>query len=243
MGMDEGKQWLSYAEAARRVKSSGRTVRNWRRQGMPMEWRVDEGGQRYRVVEESVLLSWWRKKMLASPVHFYKMRRQAIDRGETPPPIPERFRNTRERREQSQIHDRPGEDAPLDQAAVFREFLRDLPEFHGQAEHAALMAAMEDEPPACDGLEVFTRDRYADPEEVAMMRGICRSCPLLDLCHAFAAAGKPTGGMWAGMTPAEIRGGVSNATPKGAISDPTPKRPPRLRVPDPIGTRALPKAV
>lgn len=84
------------------------------------------------------------------------------------------------------------------------ELLADLPEFHGQAEHAALTRAMEDDPPACDGLEVFTGTFY-DPEQTEMMRGICRSCPLNDLCHAFAIAGKPAAGMWAGMTPAEIR--------------------------------------
>lgn len=77
--------------------------------------------------------------------------------------------------------------------------------FHGQVEHAALVAAMETETPGCDGLEVFTRDRFSDPEEVEMMRGICRECPLLDLCRAFAAAGRPAAGMWAGMTPVEVR--------------------------------------
>jgi len=64
---------------------------------------------------------------------------------------------------------------------------------------------METETPGCDGLEVFTRDRFSDPEEVEMMRGICRECPLLDLCRAFAAAGRPAAGMWAGMTPVEVR--------------------------------------
>ena len=64
---------------------------------------------------------------------------------------------------------------------------------------------METETPRCDGLEVFPRDRYSDLEQTEMMRGICRECPLLDLCTAFAAAGKPSAGLWAGMTPAEVR--------------------------------------
>lgn len=98
-----------------------------------MEWRVDEAGQRYRGVEEPVLLSWCRRKMQASPVYFYRVRAKAIERGETP--------------------------------------LRKLPEFVAQAEHAELMRAMENETPRCNGLEVFARDRFADPEEVEMTRG------------------------------------------------------------------------
>ncbi|WP_460005024.1 WhiB family transcriptional regulator [Microbacterium xylanilyticum] len=83
--------------------------------------------------------------------------------------------------------------------------IAELPEFIGQPEHAALVRAMEDTPPACDGLEMFTHDRFFDPEQTEMMRGICHACPLLELCRTFAIAGKPTAGMWAGMTPAEIR--------------------------------------
>ncbi len=56
------------------------------------------------------------------------------------------------------------------------------------------MRVMEDETPGCDGLEVFTRHRFDDPEEVEIMRGICWECPLLQLCEAFAGAGKPAGG-------------------------------------------------
>lgn len=88
---------------------------------------------------------------------------------------------------------------------AFARVLAELPGFHGQPEHAALMRAMEDERPACDGLEVYTADRFDDPEQTEMMRGICRDCPLIEFCAAFAAAGRPVAGMWAGMTPAEIR--------------------------------------
>lgn len=52
---------------------------------------------------------------------------------------------------------------------------------------------------------MFTADKFMDPEHTAMMRGICYACPLLELCKTFAAAGKPTASMWAGMTPAESR--------------------------------------
>ncbi|MFK4759662.1 WhiB family transcriptional regulator [Microbacterium sp. ZW T5_45] len=224
MGMGAEVQWLTYAEAARRVQKSKRTVQLWRRQGMPMQW-TEQDGQRVRVVELDVLLAWWRRKMTASPVHFYQLRKRAVERGETPPPVPERFRARRTPTEQpqgreigasqpTQVPD--GQDDVTGRSETFAQVLADLPPFHGYSEHAVLMAAMEEDPPACDGLEVFTRDRYGEPEEVAMMRDICRSCPLLDLCQAFAAAGKPTGGMWAGMTPAEIGGRVSNATPAAA---------------------------
>ncbi|MBY6061613.1 WhiB family transcriptional regulator [Microbacterium esteraromaticum] len=219
MGMDVEPVWLTYVEAAKRVKSSTRTVKRWHREGMAMEWRTDDVGQRFRVVEESVLLSWWRDRLKASPVHFYRMRKAAIERGETPPPIPEQFRG-RPRAgigpESLSICARTGGTAsggtegagtPPVCSDRLLDVLAELPEFKGQAEHAALTAAMEDEPPGCDGLDVFTHDRFDDPEQTEMMRGICRDCPLLDLCAAFAAAGRPVAGMWAGKTPAEIRGG------------------------------------
>ncbi len=83
--------WLNYAEAAKRVKSSERTVKRWRREGMLMEWDADEDGQWHRVVEESVLLAWWRQKMQASPVHQIRLRKAAIERVETPPPMRKKF--------------------------------------------------------------------------------------------------------------------------------------------------------
>ncbi|WP_157540803.1 WhiB family transcriptional regulator [Microbacterium sp. XT11] len=169
-----------------------------------MEWRVDEGGQRYRVVEESVLLAWWRDRMNASPVHFYRMRAKAIERGETPPPVPERFtKRPTAASTASQVSE--GQDDSDSHSEAVTALLADLPVFHGHAEHAALVAAMETEPPGCDGLEVFTHDRFDDPEQTEMMRGICRECPLLEMCRAFAVAGRPSAGMWAGMTPAEVR--------------------------------------
>lgn len=207
LSADSEPAWLTYAEAARRVKSSKHTVQVWRREGMPMEWRVDEGGRRFRVVELQTLLSWWRRKMQNSPVHFYRMRRKAIERGETPPPIPKRFRRPLSADLNGTEH--PDGSEPLEGAeppsSAILAVIAELPMFVGQAEHAALMAAMEQEAPGCDGLDVFTADRYDDPKQTEMMRGVCRACPLLELCTAFAIAGRPTAGMWAGMTPAEVR--------------------------------------
>lgn len=211
----DGQVWLDYSHAAKRVKKSERTIQLWRREGMPMEWADGDDGQRYRVVEEQALLAWWRQKMQNSPVHQYRLRRAAVERGEAHYEIkkPERnvpgtdqaqavgFVSTALQRSQVPERQAQPETLPDPIAAL----LASLPEFRGQAEHAALVRAMEHEPPGCDGLETFTRDHFTDPEETEMMRSICRECPLLVLCEAFALAGGPTAGMWAGMTPAEVR--------------------------------------
>ncbi|MEV7609864.1 WhiB family transcriptional regulator [Microbacterium sp. NPDC089320] len=216
MGTDEGKTWLSYAEAAKRVRSSGRTVRNWRRQGMPMSWRVDEVGQRYRVVELQVLLAWWREKMQASPVHFYRQRAKAIERGETPPPIPERFRYTAERRQDtrsdaSQVTTLPeypddavhGTDASThaENSTPVRVIdpLADMPTLRGGAEYYALTEKLKDATPGCAGVDEFTADRV-DDETAAILADICAHCPMLARCGAFATASRPTAGFWAGQT-------------------------------------------
>lgn len=68
--------WLTYREAARRVRRSKDTVRRWRRQGMPM--RFDDRGR--RIVQEKVLLAWWRGRMKADPV--YQARVRALLRAE-----------------------------------------------------------------------------------------------------------------------------------------------------------------
>ncbi len=65
---------LTYREAARRVHRSTRAIRRWRLNGMPMGWEV-RGGQRVRVVEERVLLAWWRERMQNWPPHIYRLRR------------------------------------------------------------------------------------------------------------------------------------------------------------------------
>lgn len=68
---------LTYREAARRVYRSIKTVKRWRRNGMPMSWDV-RNGQRVRVVDEAILLAWWRGRLLADPVHLARMRALAI---------------------------------------------------------------------------------------------------------------------------------------------------------------------
>lgn len=65
---------LSYREAAARVRRSPKTIKRWRRQGMPMTWEIREG-QRVRVVDEEVLLAELRRRLFADPVHQLRMRR------------------------------------------------------------------------------------------------------------------------------------------------------------------------
>ncbi|WP_347756815.1 WhiB family transcriptional regulator [Agrococcus sp. ProA11] len=62
---------------------------------------------------------------------------------------------------------------------------------------SALNAALEDNAPPCDGRALFTADRLSE-EERALCASICASCPVLDLCNAYAVASGPTFGFWAG---------------------------------------------
>ncbi len=66
---------LTYREAARRVRRSIRTINRWRRAGMPMTWETRDH-QRVRVVDEDVLLAWWRDRLDGWPAHQYRLRRQ-----------------------------------------------------------------------------------------------------------------------------------------------------------------------
>lgn len=56
---------LTYREAAKRVRRSVRTIKRWRKGGMRMGF--DTSGR--RVVDEELLLAWWRARMTADPVH------------------------------------------------------------------------------------------------------------------------------------------------------------------------------
>lgn len=65
----------TYRQAAHRVGRSIRTIKRWRRAGMPMTF--DNAGM--RVVEERVLLAWWRDRLNAWPTHQWRMRKLARD--------------------------------------------------------------------------------------------------------------------------------------------------------------------
>lgn len=72
---------LTYREAAHRVGRSIRAIKRWRKAGMPMGWDVRDG-QRVRVVRESVLLGWYRDRLMADPVHQLRMRALALEEGD-----------------------------------------------------------------------------------------------------------------------------------------------------------------
>jgi len=72
---DDPPRLLTYREAAARVRRSVRTMWRWRRNGMPMAWGIREG-QRVRLVDERVLLAWWRARMRNDPVHQLRMRKR-----------------------------------------------------------------------------------------------------------------------------------------------------------------------
>ena len=61
--------WLTYRQAARRVHRSIRTIRRWKRNGMPTILRE---GVRY--VDEETLLAHWRARMQADPIHQQRLR-------------------------------------------------------------------------------------------------------------------------------------------------------------------------
>lgn len=75
-------EMLSYRQAAARVRRSVRAIRYWRQRGMPMGWEIREG-QKVRVVDESVLLAWWRDRLSAWPPHQYRLRRLLAEDDDT----------------------------------------------------------------------------------------------------------------------------------------------------------------
>lgn len=69
---------LTYRQAAARVQRSPRTIRHWRQQGMPMGWDTRDG-QQVRVVDEEVLLEWFRARLQAWPTHRWRMRKKLAE--------------------------------------------------------------------------------------------------------------------------------------------------------------------
>lgn len=73
---------LTYRQAATLVKRSPHTIRNWRRQSMPMGWE-ERDGQQDRVVEREVLQAWFRTRLQAWPTHRWRMRRKLAELEQT----------------------------------------------------------------------------------------------------------------------------------------------------------------
>lgn len=68
--MDE--TYLTYRQAARRVHRTIRTIRRWKKNGMPTH--LADG---IRYVELETLLAWWRARLQSDPAHRWRMRKQA----------------------------------------------------------------------------------------------------------------------------------------------------------------------
>lgn len=73
--LEQRQAWLTYREAAQRVGRAIRTIKRWKREGMPMSW--DTRGR--RIVEEHVLLAEYRRRLLADPIHQQKIRATTRD--------------------------------------------------------------------------------------------------------------------------------------------------------------------
>ena len=71
-------EMLSYRQAARRVGRSMRAIRYWRARGMPMGWEMRDG-QMMRVVEEAVLLDWFRQRITNDPVYQIRLRKRLAE--------------------------------------------------------------------------------------------------------------------------------------------------------------------
>lgn len=69
--------WLTYRGAAVRVQRSVRSIKQWRKDGMPMGW--DDQGR--RIVREDVLVAELGRRLAAWPPHQYRIRKEF---GDTP---------------------------------------------------------------------------------------------------------------------------------------------------------------
>ncbi|MBP3977858.1 WhiB family transcriptional regulator [Microbacterium sp. BLY] len=209
------ERWYTYKQAAGRVRSSERTVRRWRRVGMPMSWELIDG-QRTRVVREDVLLAWWRDAMDNSPVHQLRMRKRAKEAGVAyvapvlkPRPKPKLVPTPRVEPDDDEA---PSWPAP----APFHEPLDHMRPMAGRDEFATLLKATRDNPTGCRDVDEFTADQVT-VEEQRVLAAICATCPVLELCRAYAVATKPTSGYWAGSPWREL----SSASPAPSAADST----------------------
>jgi hypothetical protein len=72
-------------------------------------------------------------------------------------------------------------------------------EVRSQADVAwdALHASLREFLPPCHARDLFTADRLSD-EQRAECASICATCPVADLCDAYATAANVPSGFWAG---------------------------------------------
>ena len=196
----EQKQ-LTYQEAAHRVGLTVRTIWRWRKGGMPMSHGIREG-QRVRLVDEDVLLGWFRDRLKADPVHQLRMHKYAVEEAREEG-LPEPERPKARRRQKSPIAPAPEHPSPADEddtaqseRSVDWSIVATLN--RGEEQWAALSAALVKVRPACAGDPAYVADRIT-PQQALSMHQTCDDCPLLALCHNFAQASRPTSGFWAGQ--------------------------------------------
>ncbi|GAA3626079.1 hypothetical protein GCM10022200_05540 [Microbacterium awajiense] len=69
----------------------------------------------------------------------------------------------------------------------------------GATQYQRLAAALANTAPTCTGDPRYILDRVeVSDTDRAEMESACATCPLFGLCDAYARAGRPEAGMWAG---------------------------------------------
>lgn len=195
------EKWLTFNAAAKRVGRSQRLIRLWGQQGMPLAWKTIDG-QRTRVVQERVLLEWFRAKLKGHPANRARMNRERRASGlpEIVVPVPVGYRHPEEPGSGSMRRTAPETD--LDAPKV--DPLADMTPMRAGDEWGVVTEAMKTDNPACWGIDAFTAD-HVDDEERAIMAGICDGCPMVELSRAFAVREKPAAGFWAGKPSSAYR--------------------------------------
>ncbi len=200
--LDE-RRLYSYRDGAKRIGRDVRTIKRWRRQGMPT---VLIDGTRF--VRGSVLYSWLWSTLAADPVHQARLRKaldeeygegagaayvpepvaRPIDPAYVPPGSGGLFK--------------PGDASAsgvknLPPAVPVEDLIEAVRIRHGGPEYTALRRAMAEHPPECAGNDLYTAENV-DPGTRAVMTSVCSRCMLSALCEQFAAVHKPASGFWAG---------------------------------------------
>ncbi|WP_460802274.1 WhiB family transcriptional regulator [Microbacterium sp. GXF6406] len=78
----------------------------------------------------------------------------------------------------------------------------------------ALSDALDEVTPRCTDNPLFTADRLTNEEQEACGH-MCASCPVFDLCDAYAKAAGVKAGFWAGRQRSAKRNRADEVTPPG----------------------------
>jgi hypothetical protein len=167
-----------------------------------MSWRVGSDNQRERVVDEEVLLKWFRERLKNSPAHYYRMRAIAREHGLPEPARPESVDRARPKPPAllSEAHNAGDEDEQASSGVTrWKSFepLDTMKPMKGGPEYRELQRALRETPAPCRGVKEFTADRIDDVSQ-AYLATICAACPVIDLCRAYAERAHPDG-YWAGQ--------------------------------------------